>query len=885
MTLKTQRDETRDEDSTRDLFCKMADESAMMDLNFEEYFAAGDVDWYDDLVEMHDAGQPMLDERSGDFLVISDADPLRAYVERSNAHWMQIPLPVEAAPVGGSPLATLTDDELLTMNVGTLVHIAQTAANGGLQVISPSQTPMATLMARTKHSRRTADMHITGSVASRVAQWPLVRGSLPSNLFPDTPIEPSADTPSVRRKTRTLSLAPPATEMVDPLVTAFIKARAMLDLQSRPDVCGDVRSLVDVLATAWDVGTSQIMDLPDVSLAPTGDLLRYAARADRVLPRVHAAVNERMCVSTGAPAIGRLVYGQHAAVDWRRARVVCEATFFMSTRAEGNSLYKMAGKSRPGDPSADPMRPNVVQMRPRPGCVWSCDPRSFALRPMVTVRRDRDKPLPARVVAAMTTYEDHVRPISAAIAAGASVSLTRASVMTNVNVTAESLVRGYLTVATSHLAATPRGKTAAATVRNALYQCITGAPTNSSIKLVSTAAALGPGADDRALRSSIGAPAYMRLGRLFQSIATTMRTELSVEAARRGDTLADWWNDMRAQLPLDLQVMDESSQSWASAAMWCLVNAPSARWSALEFALSKAQLRSLTTRGIASARLPIVRRSPARIAAAVKARLGEISKTFSARFYAVSDAAVALEEIATIRGHTTSVSVYAIAAAQWRIRAEQMRTLMLVRGSGPYTLVLDKEEWRLTTDPSRAYTSCRHILQSAKGVQQSVVTMLPNHISHTVSNTLLESASCVFPNVTPYASRMLRYVCDLHRLAGDMERNMSEVLTDLLETLTRYSTESSEPGLTAPVVSMAGTFRGGNPFANFAGNATSYWTLLGDMGDEAELFDNAVQLLGEDVYAQITDGTYANVAAMVDAFRAASGVASRHEDRARETVR
>jgi hypothetical protein len=515
---------------------------------------------YDDLEEV-EANEMTATTAGAYFEHIEDLS-FRDKMKRLGSNWMQIPLPNEYTPTGGSPLADLDDDALLYGNAGLLCHIAQTAANGGLQIVAPQQVPLGATLAHTAHEKRTADMYITGSIASSVRSWPVVRERMQPSIVDHEPIDSGAHGPAVRKRTKTKGIAPPSSVLTDPIAKAFTKARGLIDLQNRIDVGGDGQAVAEVIGKAWNVSSKAFTDMGDVSLAPEGSLLRYAARADVVMPRVYAPLQRLLSVSTAAPATGRLVYGQYAAFDWRRARVLCEFTFLQSVRLEGMDLVDISLPIRPGNPGGSALRTGTLQMRPKPGAVWSHDPRTFALRPPRMLHEPGGEKLNPRVAAVMSAYDMDITALAVATSGGAGVSYSRTMVMNPRETTGAEVVAGYSTMTHGHLASRIRGKTGVAAIRNALYTILAEAVDFKRVRLFTFLSELRMASEDVGLTNAVGAPTYITMASRFTHLCVTMRAEIAAEAEHRGESIEIWWGKFSQGMPKEIGDLGETSKGW-----------------------------------------------------------------------------------------------------------------------------------------------------------------------------------------------------------------------------------------------------------------------------------------------------------------------------------
>lgn len=759
----------------------------------EEMLAADPVEWYMD--EVQEESDPAIPDDSEFFAPVGSNEQLRRIIENSNRHWMQIPIPVEYAPCGGAPFAAYSDDEIMAIPPALLVHVLQTASNGGLQIIAPQQIPLGDTILRTAEKRHTKDMMLVGSVASRNMDWPVVSSPVPAHLFPDTPIDGGAIAVAVRKKTKTIPLAPRTEDTDDPVVKAFIQARALIDLQARTDVGGDPRSMAEIMANAWGVSANQILDLPSVSLAPTGELLRYAARADQVTPRIYSTLNTLLCISSAAHTTGRLVYGRHAAVDWRRARVASEAAFLMSMKSEGYSLLDMRLDERPGDPRASPIRAGIFQTRPRPGCVWSCAPETFRLTPKIGPATERDGVIIPRVMEALVRYDEEARPVAMARTGGTGMSHAVTTRLSLTDDTYESLITGYVMGVEGHAAGMVRGKTAQRTVRSVMYNSLSGMPTTAKIRLLELARAFTDATAEAGLTKLWDA--YRHMANCFGSICSEVRSTIAAEAIVRHTTLDDWWSDFASALPKELQQQKEGTAAWGAGMFWMLCNPPEPKWRSLQTAMAVAQMTQLTTISVPEQYLPIVRRSVGRVTAAMHSRCSAVSHAFSERYAAMTHLAMIMGDEAESRKKMAWKRRLRVAGAMWDLRAEVARTMTLVPIDPAVELhvrgivVVGGTFYRLTCNPYKAYNNLRSCIKADTSIPAEVRSRFPSHVATEVSQVFRGMGT--FSTDIKYQSRLMRYYSDPARLGEDIEATLRAAHVDILETVELYTAEGAVP--------------------------------------------------------------------------------------------
>lgn len=831
-----------------------------------EYIAADISAWDEDEVQS-DMGA-LLDDDEADFTLFREPNTVARALRDSNSHWQHIPIDTGTAPRGGAPLASLTDEEILAAPVGLAIHLMQTAANGGMQVIAPQQIPLVDTMVRTNLSYHVRDMHVTGSVASANTTWPLIAGEIPASLFPGVPIDGGPDSVAVRRRTKTVPLAPPSNIISDPVIKAFVMARALIDLQSRPDVGGDARGVLNVIARAWGVAPETMSALADVSLAPTGNLLRYAARADQVMPRIHGAIHDLLCISTGTHASGRLVYGQYAAIDWRRARVMTEATFYMATRTEGYTMLDMKLPDRPGDPRAPPNRPGVIQMRPKPGVVWSADPATFKLYPIRSSPAEHAQQIPMHVTRALAQYDVETRPLKIAAQYNAQMSHSTTVITQQAHATSEEVVRGYEILMGQHSASIARGKNAHRMVRNLVYNALASADAARKIHLREVTANINRAAST--LNIVLTPDVYWHLANMFTSVCSAVRSGIAIEATVRNATLGDWWADFKSSLPKELQPEKESTRAWGAGAFWFMANPPTPRWQALMGAIQHAQLRQMTSTDMLIANLPRVRGSPARILAACQARLDAIIRVFGERYMAMVSVADILSDLASEARQVQSMRRAQTAGTFWALRAAACTSMRLVP-STDYTLQgmqVANTFYELAADYNRPWHSVIDAVLHDRSVPRAVKALF--RADADPISTLRDLVDPLYVERGMDTCRLFRYVLCPHRLSTDIARTRQEVLQDLTETRDYYTNESvgmmqsivQHEDLSATDVSVMLAAALGVP--TVVPGQLTYWDVIEQMGAAGEAMDDQMQQLPDAVANPIYAGIFANAEDLIN---------------------
>jgi len=805
-----------------------------------------------------------------------DVAEVDTYYKRSNQYWMQVPMPAECAPVGGAPLALLDDETLLTMSPALIMHAQRTAATGGLQVVSPRVVPLASSAAHTALPHRTTDMFLVGSNASRNLDWPVIRDPVDPSLFPEEPIDAYPFTPAIRPETRSVGIAAAAQSVRDPVVKAFLIGRALVDLQRRPDVAGSGDILAAHVASSWGLPPDTYEGMAEASLAPMGSLLRYAIRADTAYPTLNAPIHARKCISVGANTAGRVLYGEHAAIDWRRLRVLSEAVFYMSARLEGHSLAALALQQPPGDPKASPTRAGILQMRPLPGSVWTHDPRTFRLDISRTDPPAAAIEYPERISRAVEDFYKTARPIAAAAWASESVNLVPTVSAQPRTHTRESVIAGFTKMLQMTSTFSARGKTSNAAVRDYVYQCLSGSPSLAATRTLWLARYLGEVASDCALSPFLDSTLTRQLASRLSDFVHDLRIRLAVESNRRGATLDEWWEDMRALLPARLAELSEGSASWAIAVAHFLIVPFSSKWSNLPKAIGIASHKSMSSGALQSVRLPAEIGGPSRVFEAASATARSLAGSYGAYYGAMYEVGCMLAGLMKRMGNPEAAYKLRVAAEMWDIRAKAASSVELHLDDGTSTeagLILGRTgQYHLTTAPYPAYSRWHEHINSGRVVSMASRRVFPHHITGPVSAAFVGRRDPLFPMGGQARSRLFRYAACPERLAADLNRTLEQMRADIEAVLLEY--ESEEIGADIPRLATA---LPGPPAAVYSMDAIrpagdTLWAMLAELAQEDALdTEDVLYSLPQDVQDVLMAGQYSSPQDMRSAVLRASG--------------
>jgi hypothetical protein len=828
-----------------------------------------------DIADLFDEGlyHDFGDENALPPTVAIEPEIHEAFFERSQYYWMQSPIPPGAVPVGENPLASVADEVLLSMCPSLIIQVQRAAASGGMQVISPRDTSLAASFSRTAHTSRTTDMFLVGSIASRNTEWPTIDGTNVTTRFNDPSIDAYPSSIAIRPRVRTAGVMSASDRSGDPVLTAYLTGRALVDLQRRTDVGGSSVAVSSAIAASWGVASDVFDADAEATIAPQGDLLRYAIRADEAYPMLNAPVDSKKCISVGANTAGRQLYGEYAAIDWRRLRVGMEAVFYMTSRVENYNLAQLACDVPPGDPRASPNRSGILQFRPMPGSVWSYDPGTFRIDPpgLTTVRRAA--PLPARVTDAAASFYQDARPLSIAARSGVPVNLIPTSSATVHTHTAEALVTGYKVVLSSASTFSVRGRTAVAATRDYLYQALSEVHTIGALMTLWTVRYLADTVQQMGLTHIADASLTKKLAARMTEYMSDVRVKLAAAACARGEDLDTWWGYVSSMLPADVKPKAEGTSAWAVASAHFLLHPYSHKWTGLRTALSHRAVEAMPNRRSRAIRLPSELRSPARVYEAACADARSLAATYGAYYSASRDAC----DILALRCHAAGLAElharFVMAALMWDIRAKAASSVRVHREDGTSAAAGhhggSTGSYHITTAPYAAYRRWYDSMMASRRVPPTVKRSYTAHTEGHVSEMFKDKTAPIMPMSGIPAARLLRYILDPSKLATDMERTLEEMMTDISATIDHYEAEANEApsprGDSVPVAQLVSPVH----ITSMRPHETSFWAILGTLEPELALaIEEDVAAAPDTVREAIEGGMFNSSSEMLSAYRA-----------------
>jgi len=722
-----------------------------------------------------------------------------AFDRSTKSHWQMLPLDEDTAANTQELLAAMTDDELLAVPSHVLVHMQRTFSQGGAQVISPRQVTLGGIAGRVAEKKRQPDMHIVGSNATRNLSWPIAAGYLLTNAWWREPLDAYPNTPAVRSRTSQASVVVHGDKQLDPVEMAVVKSRALIDMQRRPDIGGDAEGLSRALAAAWGIDPELYDDVAGSLIEGSGNLLRYAIGPDKHYPVVHAPVQARKVISVAAMATGRDIYGEHAALDWRRLRVLAEAVFYMSARVEGYTMEDMAQARPVGDPSAPPNRAGLMQFRPMPGAVWTFAPSTFRLSVNRVVGTSNEMILPERLTAILEEQLDTARVTEGGGLVARKVTYAAAQAPAMVSQVGETLVRGFELLKTSAAAFQARGYTADSAVSSFVHSCMVGDRSGMSVEAVWATRAVSEAATALGMAHAIDARMARQVGARLKVLTDDLRQKLVVEAEKQGASLEEWWHDFSSRLPFEIRVTTESNQAWAAGIAWYLMARPSTRWIRLSSALANETHRALASVHLAEMTLPPKVHMEERVREAVTISAARLSRSYGAYYHATADGAYLLAARCARAGDNEGSAVLRAAGRMWDIRAAAAYTMSLTTENPGRSAVehIETAGMWVRTAPYNAYSRWLEAAAAARLTVGDYPDQVKGHVSDVFKGRGRPLHECWGMGAT----RVLRYMYQPSLLHRDIEKSLSELSNTLREVADRYMDKSdpNEPSSGSPV--------------------------------------------------------------------------------------
>jgi len=805
-----------------------------------------------------------------------------------------IPLDASYVPTGGSPLAELSDDALMDMPPQMICHVQRTAAQGGLQVISPRQTPFSALMTRTSRPERDIGDHIVGSIAYNTEGWPLMEKEDLSRLLPDQPISGKAADYALRQKTKTEPLTSSNRVLTDPILSCLVKGRACIDILRRDDVNGGSEELAQLLADAWGMEKEEMDDMDAFTLGVTGSLQRHCIKSDEVYPTVHAPIQIKRCIGVGASQVSKEVLPLDCAMDWRRFRVFCETVFYLAVTTEGIPMHAIAVSPAPGDPTAPGNRRHTMCFVPSPATSWSHAPSTFRINPILASIGKRGGGVPTDVYTALSKYVDVVRPLQKVELNSKTTPARRTNAAGVFDPTGETITSGYTLMSRALLTGSVRGKTSAATARNAIYNAIEAAPLTLRMRLARYMSIANSECKIHLKLDMVPDSVIDKLASKFRPLGEHIRLKIAEECNKRGYTIEQWWSDIMAQTPKRFEEFKEGTAGWTRVGLWLAFRDSTYKWQNLRKAIEYSAIRAAEVSAVGSMSLPPVLGSAARIEAIGRGVVANVSRVYNGYYRGVADVALAIADVMETNKRPTSATNMRNAAYLWELRGRALQ------GANFYVVAKTEEtksrhhtrfvfpevDGILAPAPYRAFESYKNHV---------ALSTLPQDFKMHVMNFEDTKQSECFRTysrpIVPFAESLAtRYLTKPTEMADDMEKGWKEICSDIREAVKKYglAPENKRKGAESNVVPdtvITGVTFDIQTSAYETGERRSYFATLAELTqDQVDLVDMKMASLTEEEEDAIIEKTYASVDELLDVIGGIEDPREKRAKKAREAV-
>jgi hypothetical protein len=719
-------------------------------------------------------------------------------IDRWRCDVKPFPLPDYMVPLDGVPMLETPIDVLMDAPAHLIVHLQRTAAQGGMQVVSPRQTPFSALMLRTPGGDRQLGDHVVGSISDPSNEWPTIDDACFDDLLPDEPL-PGRDLEKVmKQKTKTDSITKAGKLLSDPILACLVKGRAVIDILRREDVAGGAEVMTEVLAKAWGVGTKEIDDMDAFTLGLQGPLLRHAIKADEVYPMCYAPIHVRRCISTGVNEVSRQLLPDDSAMDWRRMRVHCEAVFMMACAVEGHPIKRMRCFPPPGDPMARSNRNGVMVFMPAPATAWSFASETFSIYPNATMLVKQTSAIPREVLEALSRYTSIVRPVSFALAVGHKAATRRTTTGSVTMPPGETISEAYRLLSRSVMVGSARGRGAAATVRNLIYNAIETAPITQRMRIMRYLTIAKEECSIHLGVSTVPDLVIDKVANKFVEVGEMIRLHVVAEAARRGATAERWWADIVAQAPECYKMLTEGTRGWARIGMWMVFKAPTDRWENLVKAVRYNALRDASVMSVRGISLPAEKGSKERVIAAARAAAKAITTAYSAYYSGVADVGLAVADAADEAGKPRTADTLREASYLWMLRARCFRGTNVnpiardedTPSDNHHRVYGDPIDLILAPAPYRAYEAYVKHVNESKIIPPAVKRQLTTEKGTKVSQVFSGMSGIILP---AKESTLTQYLLNPRELGAKMEQAWRELTGDLREVMDTYGAKEKLP--------------------------------------------------------------------------------------------
>jgi hypothetical protein len=270
--------------------------------------------------------------------------------------------------------------------------------------------------------------------------------------------------------------------------------------------------------------------------------------------------------------------------------------------------------------------------------------------------------------------------------------------------------------------------------------------------------------------------------------------------------------------------------------------------------------------------------SKARVYEAAAATARSLGTSYGAFYGAMYDVSSILAAQMKRVGNTNATHKLLAAGMMWDIRAKTSSTVSLHTDdstslrAGYY--VGATQRYHITTAPYAAYSRWLNFINSEKYVSLESKRSFPHHSTGPISTAFSGRTAALFPLGSQSKARVFRYANCPDTLARDIERTLSEMMTDIKAVITQYESEERMVDMDMPV----GTAPAAIAFDidKYMSARNSYWTLIAQLEpDLAVAVEDTVAALPDSERDEIMATVYEDPTEMAAAiFRTADKVES-----------
>jgi hypothetical protein len=737
----------------------------------------------------------------------------------------------------------------------------RTAANGGLQVMSPRAVPLSESVHQITATVRQPDLYVVGSTASQTVEWPTVDKALTAHRVGYEPLMSQGEDAALPRSLKTEAIVRGLGAVSDPGARAIIEALGFVDLQRSEEVNGDADGFIRLLEHHWTLEPDTVSKLSHYSLAPSGDLLRFALTVDKGMPQAFMPLQVARCVSVAGGPTVRSDYGEYRSIDWAKARTYIKFAFYKSVAFAGASLRHLGTSPAPGEFAAALDRPGIMVFQNTPGCIFYYGPETFRLVNVLAPRRPMaglTPSLDAAAIAFVESAEQRVCLEADALVFKAIRTGKVVTTMADVNVlldTADVVLRS----ASSGMGLA-RGRNVGAVLRAYMHKLITHTGQSQapfigvSIRMIrKEASSYGvPLADKRILEA---------IGKRFTIAAGFIRSHIACEADRVGSSLDEFWVDACAMLPAWAIPEKAGTKGWMMICAYYMLNEPTAAWGRLEEAMNHETMRTLSTRFCTTITIPVHPTAPERGWKMAEAMTRNLAKNYSSYYMVMHEVHMVMIDSAQVRlplmdkwpDYTVTFRQLHIGALLWRLRSQIFQAIVFVAtmpGSNLSNTVhrliaAEFSQGEIQMHAGQAYAKFRSDLVALPWIDPRVPHLFPETLHGPVSAIFSalppDFTFCERSSWLNDRNRMARYTYNVRNFGSVIEASTDELVRDVTNSMNSVYTVVARVRAT-PTASRIRALRGVTRTIEKRSQVTG-WAWLGRMATSGDIHDQLEAVL------------------------------------------